>query len=515
VPRKQIAETLSHLRELFRQVRPSNEWEDRAHERREILTRNLLSNLLRTKDHPTLHVVLEIADAFSLTLDGAHRLFGYELERIREYDLELNAGRTHIIETYPFERDRLVDLPAQFGRDEVFARNATERELIVDWDPDVPIRTLEAGGWQQPDAFYVRVGTEDSLGSSLPPGAIALVVAVDEAERSRPNPKAIYLLQFGNGYRCSRCVVTRGKLLLLTSGQNYRGPQQFACPEAVRVVGRVRMFALGLPVPDYPSLQSLPISQQSAALVLPWEQPSMDRLFKTEHRRFRRSRLERPRIRETMEAIFHRKISGRTERRYRRPTSSLPHVDLLIQLTLTHLARYTDVLRLQRPIPSDRGRYSLDTLLNSRHLEDASGMFRRLRTPVPQDRWMSLRKEFIEWPALLSLRFPQLREGEERFVRLPDGLALEGLEPPIARGSIICLEKSFGTPQAQSETTITGWGRRLYALRKGTNLYCGYLDRNENQYVLIPGSSTVGDTILVDQDELREIRHISGVAVPV
>jgi hypothetical protein len=95
VPREQIADTLIHLRGLFREIQPSNEKDYRARERREILTKNLLSNLFRTKDHPTLHAVLEVADAFSLTLDGAHRLFGYELERIREYDLKLNAGRTH------------------------------------------------------------------------------------------------------------------------------------------------------------------------------------------------------------------------------------------------------------------------------------------------------------------------------------------------------------------------------------------------------------------------------------
>jgi hypothetical protein len=111
----------------------------------------------------------------------------------------LNAGRTHIIETYPFERDRLVDLPSQFGSDEAFARSATMQDLVLDWYANTPIRTLESGGWQQRSAFYVRVGTEDSLGTSLPPGAFALVVPIDEAERLRPNPRAIYLLQFGNG----------------------------------------------------------------------------------------------------------------------------------------------------------------------------------------------------------------------------------------------------------------------------------------------------------------------------
>ena len=183
VSREQIADTLIHLRGLFREIPTSSDKDDLAHERREILTKNLLSNLFRTKDHPTLNVVLEVADVFSLTLDGAHRLFGYELERIREYDLELNAGRTRIVETYPFERDRLVDLPFQFGGDEAFTRSATLQDLVLDWHNNTPIRALESGGWQQPNTFYVRVGTEDSLGSSLPSGSLAQVVPVDEAER--------------------------------------------------------------------------------------------------------------------------------------------------------------------------------------------------------------------------------------------------------------------------------------------------------------------------------------------
>jgi hypothetical protein len=99
VPREQIADALIHLRGLFREILPTNDEEFRAKERRELLTKNLLSNLFRTKEHPTIHAVLQVADAFSLTLDGAHRLFGYELEGIRECDFQLNSGRTHIIET--------------------------------------------------------------------------------------------------------------------------------------------------------------------------------------------------------------------------------------------------------------------------------------------------------------------------------------------------------------------------------------------------------------------------------
>ena len=96
IPRQQMAEMLSHLRSLFRRKRYTNAREEREHERREVVTRNLLSNLTRLKEHPTLNAVLEVADIFSLTLEGAHRLFGYALEEIRNYDLRFNGRLTHI-----------------------------------------------------------------------------------------------------------------------------------------------------------------------------------------------------------------------------------------------------------------------------------------------------------------------------------------------------------------------------------------------------------------------------------
>ena len=515
VSREQIADALIHLRRLFREIRPSNEKEYRAQERREVLTKNLLSNLFRTKDHPTLNLVLEIADAFSLTIDGAHRLFGYELERIREYDLALNAGRTHIIETYPFERDRPIDLPFHFSSEEAFATSTAAHNLVSSWHADAPIRTLESGGWQRPSAFYVRMGTEDSLGSSLPPGSTALVVPVDEAERLRPNPRSIYQLQFGNGYRCSRCVVSRGKLILLSSSRKYLGAQEFAYPASVRIAGRIRMFALGLPLPEYPLRGSLPPSQHSAPLVLPWEHASLDHLFRAEHRRFRRSRPELSQIREALEGVFRTRLSGRTERRYRRPTSSLPHVDVLIQLTVRNAARYSDVLRVQRPMSSDRGRYSLDTLLKTQHLRDISAAVRRIHLPVPRDRWVTLRDDFVEWPTLLSLRFPQLSSVDERIIRLADGIPIQELEPPVVPGSMILLEKLVGVPDVPSDATETGWRRPLYALRRDRDLLCGHVDRTGNRYTLLTGAHRSGAAIPLGSNEVQQLNAISGVAVPV
>jgi hypothetical protein len=515
VPRSQIFDTVTHLRELFREVKPANEQEYRAHERREVSAKNLLSNIFRTKEHPTLHTVLEVADIFSLTLGGAHRLFGYNLENIREYDIRLNGGHTHIIESYPFERDMLIDLPLEFGSNEFFRSNATLRDLVSEWQTDVPIRALEEEGWQQPGSFYVHVGIEDSLGSSLPPGAVALVEPASKEEKLRPNPRAIYLLQFGNGYRCSRCVVTRGKLLLLISGKSYNGPQEFAYPGGVRIAGRIRMFALNLPLPEYSLLRSLPSSPFDAPLILPWEHLSMDRLFATEHTRFRRTRQDLPRVRKTMEAIFHTKLSGRTERRYRRPTLSQPHIDTLIRLTMENVARYSDSLRAGRSFPSDRGRFSLETLLHARRLQDLSASFRREHPPVPTEGWTTMRKEFVEWPALLSMKFPQLRSLDDRVVRLPQGSSMNGLDPSISPGSLMLLEKVTESHDIRSDAKKAGWGRSLYALRRGTEFFFGHLEKDGNQYVLLSNIHGSFSPIKFRQDELVGLRRVSGVAVPV
>ncbi len=385
IPHSDIIDALIHIRELFRRIKPSDERALRAHERREATIRDLLSNLPRTNQHPTLKTILEIAETCCLTLEGAHRLFGYSLGKIREYDLRLNGGRTHIFDAYPFERDFLVDLPLRVARHEAFSGDALLRDLVSEWQTELPIKALEGEGWSRPGAFYVHVGTEDSLGSPIPPGAMALVEPIDRDEALHPNPRNIYLLQFGNGYRCSHCVATGRKLRLFTPRGTYLGREEFLYPGGVRIAGRIRMFALDLPVPEYRGLGQLPESQQGADLVLPWEHRSRDRLLATKHRRFRRSKEQEQLIRDVLKGELHAKLSGRSERRYRSPTPSEPHVNALIHLTVAHTARYTDALRTGGSLRSDRGRFSLESLLNARRIEDLLDRPRSAEPPTPAE----------------------------------------------------------------------------------------------------------------------------------
>jgi hypothetical protein len=420
VPHSDIADALIHIRNLFRRARPSGEHALRAHERREVVIRDLLSNLPRTNQHPTLKTVLEVAENCGLTLDDAHRLFGYDLGKIREYDLRLNGGRTHIFDAYAFERDSMVDLPLRLTGHEEFASDALLRNLVADWQTELPIKVLEDPGWNRPGTFYVHVGTEDSHGSPIPPGAMALVEPIEHDEALRPNPRSIYLLQFGNGYRFSHCVATGRRLRLFSTRGTYFGREEFLYPGEVRIAGRIRMFAMELPAAEHPSLGLLPQSKHSADLVLPWEQPSRDQLFATKYRRFRRSKGQEQFIRDVLKAELHSKLSRRSERRYRRPTSSEPHVNALIHLSIAHMARYTDALHAGRSPLLDQGRFSLETLLKARHIEDLMNRSLSARPPIPAAVWEGLRKEWVEWPSLLSMKFPHLQQWNERILRVTE-----------------------------------------------------------------------------------------------
>jgi hypothetical protein len=514
VPSSEIIDTLIHIRDLFRRIRPSNEHEARAMERREAATKDLLSNLPRTNEHPTLRTLLEIVEIYKLTLEGAHRLFGYDLRELRKWDLYLNRDRTHIFESYPFERDLLIDLPSRLAPVHCFTINAFLRDLVLEWQTDVPLRALEEQGWERPGTFYVHVGTKDSLGSSVPGGATALVEPVAEPERTLPNPRSIYLLQFANGYRCSHCVVSRGKLRLFSTGKTYLGREDFAYPGSVRIVGRIRMFAMSLPAPEDTAPTYLSPAARGADLILPWEHRTRDRLFLTKHRRFRRSKAEEDFVQEFLNERLQARLSGRSERRYRRPTPSDPHVNGLIHLALAHTARYSDALRTGGSWHSDRERFSLDPVLHANSLEEALASQRSVPLPTPRDVWEARREEFGGWPPLLSIRFPKLRQWEDRIVRLADGGDITGLDPTLGPGSLLLLEEIPSLPDSQLERTKLGWSRPIYVLRRGLEIVCGYLERNGSDYAMLSGTPGQIKASFRSED-LASLNRVAGVAVPV
>lgn len=515
IPHSQIIDDLMHLRDLYREGRPANEREQLAHDAREAFTKDLIGNLSRMKEHLMPGIIAEAARHFRLTVDGAHRLFGYNLSDIQAYDLRLNGSRTRLIESYAFDQDLLIDLPLRFGEDEMFHRTAFLRDLVPEWQTNIPIRGLYERGWQRPGMLYVRIGIADSLGWNLPPGSIASVEPIGEEERQHPGLDRTYLLQFGNGYRCSRCRVSRGRLSLAISASGYTGPYDFPCPGEVRIIGRVHMFALELPLPEYPSPQTLPFSRRSAPLMMPWEYRSLPEFLAAKSRRFQRPREEFEQVIRVLNAAFGKEISGKTLRRYLTKTDSIPHVNFLIELALSHMGRYSDALRVMEWFPSERNRFSLETFRGVNHLYELSGRSLHTVLPVPEYRRKALLQQYGEWPALLSMKFPHLRNLEGKVIRLQHSDAFNGLDPLLPSGALFLLEEVKGLPDTQDDATKTGWRRPIYALRKENEIYCGYLETDSEHYVLVPYTHGEGQSLSFTHHAISQVDRVIGAAIPV
>jgi hypothetical protein len=409
----------------------------------------------------------------------------------------------------------MVELPLEFASPDSFRRSAMLSSLVLRWQGDFPISVLNRPVWRRPGTFYVRVGTQDSLGSSLPPGATALVESVDHEEMQRPNPRAIYLLQFRNGYHCSRCVVTAGKLQLLTSDRSYVGPQVHAYPLSVRIVGRIAVFALGLPFREASVLRPFSQYDGSADLILPWENKTRHGLFATKHRRFVRSREETQHVEELLQSRLRSTLSDRSRRRYRRETDSEPHIAALMQMSIEHYARYSDSLQTGGYALRDASRYSLETMLRAKRFADLVAKRPEPERPTPLDVWEARRKEMVEWPALLSLKFPKPSAWSHRVIRVGEEASINSVEPPIRPGSWMLLEELPSIPDTRSDASKHGWSRPLYALGRGLETFFGHLERDGSSFALLNHSDSKPTKVVLHQNELPNLRRVCGVIVPV
>jgi hypothetical protein len=190
-------------------------------------------------------------------------------------------------------------------------------------------------------------------------------------------------------------------------------------------------------------------------------------------------------------------------------------VDSLIYFTVANFARYTDALRTGGSLITDTGRFSLETLLNARHWADVLATTPEVRLPQPVKAWEVYRTELVEWTPLLSHKFPELRLWSDRALRLANEYAIQGLDPAIAPGSWMFLEKVPAIPDVQNEQRKSGWSRPIYVLRRGLKTICGYLERDGSGYALLSSAYGYGSKTTLVRDELKNLWRVGCVLIPV
>jgi hypothetical protein len=351
---------LSHLLMLFRSRR--SDPAGRGPEILGTLSPDLIANIRQFGYTPSPRQLHAISQNLNLTIGGAFKLFGYSLDRMRELDFLLNGAKTRLIESYPFYRDRLVDIPEILGDASSLRQNAFLADLILSWKQQVPIRAIRGPHWSRQRVLYAQVGTKDGMGlPRIPPGSVVSIEEIDEIERCKSAPERYYFLQRRTGYSCCRCMVDRGRLLLITDRR--LGPRlEVTFPGEVRIIGRIVFFAIRLQIPEPEPLPSRN-ARNDTPLLLPWEHTSFPALLRTEKLRFGITEAHLNKVADVLEDQLDVRLSSRTLRRHVHNAEQLPRTAVLLALIATHSLRPSDVLRLLRLWPAGARQLSLTTLM--------------------------------------------------------------------------------------------------------------------------------------------------------
>lgn len=505
-------EMLSHLQMLSRFRRP----DDMAvgPEERGSFNPDLISNIRQFGYTPSPRQLHLLSQNLSLTIGGAFKLFGYSLEGMRHLDFLLNGARTRLIETYPFYRDRPVDVPELLAEESAFQENSFLSDLVRSWRRQIPIRTIYGPHWRRRRLLYAQIGTGDGMAlPTIPPGSVVAIGEIDEKERRHPDPQRYYFLQHRAGYSCCRCVVDRGRLLLLTPPQRVDTPQEFVYPGQVRIVGRVVSFATRLPVP-MPEPIFPRRAQVDTPLIFPWEHTSFSALLQAEEQRFGITDAHLHSTRNVLEEQLGIRLSSRTVRRYKHGGKHMPRTSALLALIAVHSLRPTDAFRLLKLWSPMGHQLSLTTLIKARNANELAFSFEAAPAPNPAMQWQQLLERWGEWPNLLSMTFPHLAILRDNLLRLCPDRQFRGLDPLIRRGSVILLDQGDISPPRNGEAHQEAWNRPIYAVRCNGETHCGYLEASTTHFALQPLPASGVPRLVSPIGQVQVMGRVSAVASP-
>ena len=507
VPVHQVIKYLTHIHGLYRRDAHAQKYRTCQE-----LLRRTIDNLKRGRSSLSPATLGELSRQAKLTIGGALCLVGYPLDQLREVEIRLNGHRTRIIESYPFDQDRKIDLP-KILTNNAFGRTALLSEIVRDWQTAISIRALRGPAWRRRRFFYAQVGVEDLGLSGIPPGAFLAVEPISGDQQKWDDILSVYFLQFKNGYRCSRCVVSDGKLTLLPYSHRYFGRHDFLYPEEVRIVGRVRGFVATIPPSTFAQAESRPAPSKSP-LILPWEQSSLSALLRTEGLRLRLDRQKVERANQGLKSLLGITVSERTLRRYHHGAETRPSAGVLVALCLIHSVRFSDVLRLVGLLRDESEYFSLSTWLQAATMDELRSVLHDAITPTPSAAWDYLMREWGAWPTLISIIIPSLRKLENRILRIEQDKLFPGLPPSIRPGTFALIDELGDLPDTGADRDKDEWGRPIYALQHKQDILCGYLDRDEEHFTLIPHPRSRARRISFLRRQVEIIGRLIAVASP-
>jgi transcriptional regulator with XRE-family HTH domain len=201
---------------------------------------------------PSIHKLYSLAIVYSLSLASVLRIYGLDLDRMREIAASLQLPRTRLVDTFVYDPEQTVPLPTKL-RSHVSLESTTLISQIVDTWGDIPIALVaEVLGGRGSRPLCGFIGLKDySMWPLLRPGSFVIVdidqrkvVSTDSwpTEHHRP----IYFLEMRDGYACGWVQLKHGMLELIPHPLSGCPVREWPYPREVEILGRVKAMATDL-----------------------------------------------------------------------------------------------------------------------------------------------------------------------------------------------------------------------------------------------------------------------------
>lgn len=202
---------------------------------------------------PSIHKLLSLSAIYGLDFLDLLSRYGVKPDRVHEYRKLLQSRTTHQLSTDVHSFDTTVTLPLHM--DPRFSWETTQlvNRMVAVWG-EIPACILT--NFNPREHILGLVGLEDySMAPLIKPGALVFVDGnrrkVADGGWRNEHERPVYFIELREGYRCSWCQLTNGKLFLIPHPLSPVRAESFSFPSEAEIVGQVVGVAMRLvPVSD-------------------------------------------------------------------------------------------------------------------------------------------------------------------------------------------------------------------------------------------------------------------------
>jgi len=195
---------------------------------------------------PSIYKLFSLSLIYRISFSDLLLIFNLDLSKAGKLSSFARPPRTHLTNVQVHDSDRSITFPVRFDPGFSLDRTNLLSRMVEIWG-EVPIALIQQLDFRH--SLYGFIGMEDyTMYPLLQPGSF---VQVDERrnrlEKSSSRTefdRPIYFVELRDGYACSWCEMSGGRLSLIPHPLSPAEIRQFDFPKEAEIVGRVTAVAM-------------------------------------------------------------------------------------------------------------------------------------------------------------------------------------------------------------------------------------------------------------------------------